>query len=90
MLKMIKVLYFFKLSGVSTVDRAEFEQKLESFLLEVTTPGQYIGREWNSVVKPTEEVACRVALCFPDAYAVGMSHHGLRVPVNPYSKLCYD
>ncbi|MBN1256135.1 MAG: TIGR03960 family B12-binding radical SAM protein [Planctomycetes bacterium] len=61
------------------MDQNEFEAALNSFLLEVSTPGQYTGREWNSVVKPSQEVACRVALCFPDSYSVGMSHHGLRV-----------
>jgi radical SAM family uncharacterized protein len=44
----------------------------------VETPGQYIDRETNAVAKPGP-VACRVALVFPDAYSVGMSHLGLKL-----------
>ena len=47
------------------------------FLLKVQTPGQYVGGEWNSTVKADAD--CRVALAFPDAYAVGMSYHGFRI-----------
>jgi radical SAM family uncharacterized protein len=49
---------------------------LEEVLPGVETPGQYIGGEVNSVVKP--EADCRVALCFPDTYSVGMSHLGIK------------
>ncbi len=52
---------------------------LERILPHVTTPIQYAGHEWNAVVPAGDAVACRVALAFPDAYAVGMSHHGLRI-----------
>lgn len=44
----------------------------------VQGPAQYCGGELNSVVK-TEGVRCRVALAFPDAYPVGMSHLGSKV-----------
>lgn len=50
---------------------------LGEVLPEVETPGQYIGGETNSVCRP--EAACRLALCFPDAYSVGMSHLGLKI-----------
>jgi len=50
---------------------------LDEILPGVETPGQYIGGEINSVPKPQAE--CRVALCFPDTYAVGMSHLGLKI-----------
>jgi radical SAM family uncharacterized protein len=50
---------------------------LGEVLAEVETPGQYIGGEVNSVVKPDAD--CRVALCFPDTYGVGMSHVGLKI-----------
>src|SRR3954462_7940685 len=45
----------------------------------VQTPAQYIGGELNSVVKDHRQVRGKVVLCFPDAYTLGMSHHGLQV-----------
>jgi radical SAM family uncharacterized protein len=45
----------------------------------VQTPAQYLGGELNSVVKDHRQVRGKVALCFPDAYTLGMSHHGLQV-----------
>src|SRR6478609_4439080 len=45
----------------------------------VQTPAQYIGGELNSVVKDHRQVRGKLALCFPDAYTLGMSHHGLQV-----------
>jgi radical SAM family uncharacterized protein len=46
-------------------------------LARVRGPGQYAGGEPNQIVKPRAEL--RLALAFPDVYAVGMSHHGLRI-----------
>ena len=51
----------------------------ERILPLVETPGQYIGGETNSVVKDPAEVSLRVALAFPDTYAIGMSHTGLQI-----------
>jgi hypothetical protein len=51
---------------------------LDRFLQEVQRPGRYIGGEWNEVVKEGP-VACRMALCYPDTYEVGMSHLGSRI-----------
>lgn len=45
----------------------------------VQTPGQYIGGELNAVVKDHGQVRGRICLAFPDAYTIGMSHHGLQV-----------
>src|SRR5262245_8600249 len=45
----------------------------------VSTPGQYIGGELNSVAKDHRQVRGRLCLAFPDTYALGMSHHGLQV-----------
>ncbi len=45
----------------------------------VQTPGQYIGGELNAVVKERDQVRGRMCLAFPDAYTIGMSHHGLQV-----------
>lgn len=46
---------------------------------EVQKPARYAGGEWNQVVKTDERVRCRMALCYPDAYEVGMSHLGSRI-----------
>jgi radical SAM family uncharacterized protein len=48
-------------------------------LSKVRMPGQYAGGERNIIVKHHGEVAGKLCLCFPDAYTIGMSHHGLQV-----------
>jgi radical SAM family uncharacterized protein len=45
----------------------------------VKTPAQYTGGELNSVPKDHRTVQGKLCLCFPDAYTLGMSHHGLQV-----------
>src|SRR3954453_10255099 len=45
----------------------------------VKTPAQYIGGELNAVVKDHRQVRGKLCLAFPDAYTLGMSHHGLQV-----------
>lgn len=45
----------------------------------VQTPAQYVGGERNIVVKDHRTVAGKLCLGFPDAYTIGMSHHGLQV-----------
>lgn len=45
----------------------------------VTTPAQYLGGEFNSTPKDHRQVRGKLCLCFPDTYALGMSHHGLQV-----------
>ena len=45
----------------------------------VQTPAQYIGGELNSVAKDHRQVRGKLCLAFPDAYTLGMSHHGLQV-----------
>ncbi len=51
----------------------------DSILLGVKQPGQYVGGEINSIVKDRAAVALTIALAYPDAYAVGMSHPGLQI-----------
>ena len=48
-------------------------------LPDVQTPAQYVGGEWNAVVKDHRAVRGKLCLAFPDAYSIGMSHHGLQV-----------
>lgn len=45
----------------------------------VERPGQYIGEEWNSVVKDHRNVSASIALAFPDTYEIGMSHLGIQI-----------
>src|SRR5437588_6371340 len=45
----------------------------------VQGPAQYVGGELNSVAKDRRQVRGRMCLCFPDAYSIGTSHHGLQV-----------
>ncbi len=51
----------------------------DEILPRVQKPGQYAGGERNAVVKDPASVDLRVALAFPDTYAIGMSHLGLRI-----------
>ena len=56
------------------------KQRIVGALLpQVQTPGQYLGGELNAVVKDHRQVRGKLCLAFPDAYAIGMSHHGLQV-----------
>ncbi len=48
-------------------------------LPQVSTPAQYMGGELNSVRKDHSQIRGKLCLCFPDAYTLGMSHHGLQV-----------
>ena len=51
----------------------------EELLPFVEQPGQYIGGEVNQIKKDLAQCDVKVALAFPDAYAVGMSHLGLAI-----------
>lgn len=56
--------------------RSYVEDKILPF---VETPGQYIGGEWNSIKKEDNNIDVRIALAFPDTYAIGMSHLGMQI-----------
>jgi len=51
----------------------------DEVLPRVSRPGQYAGGERNAIVKDHASVDLKVALAFPDTYAIGMSHLGLRI-----------
>ncbi len=51
----------------------------DEVLPRVSKPGQYAGGERNAIVKDHGSVDIKVALAFPDTYAIGMSHLGLRI-----------
>lgn len=48
-------------------------------LLSVSKPVRYINSELNSIHKDLSGVKTKIALIFPDAYEIGMSHLGLRI-----------
>jgi len=57
------------------------ERISEELLPHVRQPGQYIGGEWNQLVSAGdwERADVRVAIGFPDAYTIGMSHLGCQI-----------
>jgi radical SAM family uncharacterized protein len=57
------------------------ERVSEELLPCVRQPGQYIGHEWNQLVQPGDWSASevRIAIGFPDAYTIGMSHLGCQI-----------
>jgi radical SAM family uncharacterized protein/radical SAM-linked protein len=57
----------------------EIRLALDEILPGVQKPSRYLGIERNLVRKPWEAVDVRVALAFPDAYEIGMSHQGTRI-----------
>lgn len=66
---------------------------LEAFLALVEKPSRYTGGEANAADK--DRAACRlsVALAFPDAYEVGMSHLGLQILyaiLNAHPHICAE
>ncbi len=57
------------------------ERVSQEFLPFIRQPSQYIGNEWNQLVRPGdwEQAEVRVAVAFPDAYTIGMSHLGCQI-----------
>ena len=51
----------------------------ERLLPRVKAPGQYIGLEMNARRKDVHSAGVTVALAFPDAYTIGISHLGSQV-----------
>jgi radical SAM-linked protein len=52
---------------------------LREILLKVEKPARYTGGELHSIVKDLPSLPIKVALVFPDAYEIGMSHLGLKL-----------
>src|ERR1700758_1217268 len=53
--------------------------KLEPLLPRVRKPIQYVGGEVGSVVKDWDGADVRWALCYPDAYEVGLPNQGVQI-----------
>jgi radical SAM family uncharacterized protein len=67
------------LAAVSMLNQPLKDVVVSRLLPRVQTPGQYIGGELNAVRKDHSHVRGKLCLVFPDAYTIGMSHHGLQV-----------
>ena len=61
------------------LNRVLRDRLIDRLLPGVETPGQYIGGEPGAVAKDYGRVRGKLCLAFPDAYTIGMSHHGLQV-----------
>ncbi len=48
-----------------------YDELKDKFLPFVQNPGQYVGREINTVTKDWDSCDVRVAMAFPDAYTIG-------------------
>ena len=55
------------------------KKKLDRILRTVEKPGRYTGGEWNASTKDPSSAEVRVALAYPDAYEIGMSHLGQKI-----------
>ena len=55
------------------------KEAIVRLLPKVSTPAQYLGNELHAIVKDHHAVEGKLCLCFPDTYALGMSHHGFQV-----------
>lgn len=49
------------------------------FLDKLLKPARYIGGEQFQIIKNWDDCSCKVALCFPDTYEIGMSHLGMKI-----------
>jgi radical SAM family uncharacterized protein len=58
----------------------------DEILMKIDKPARYIGNEWNSVKKDKDNVAIRLAMCFPDVYEIGMSHLGIQILYDMFNK----
>jgi radical SAM superfamily enzyme YgiQ (UPF0313 family) len=56
------------------------DQRIESLLETVQKPSRYIGGEANQIRKP--QATTVVALCYPDAYEIGISNQALQILYN--------
>lgn len=58
----------------------------DEILMRVEKPARYIGNELNSVVKNSDEIEIRFAMCFPDVYEIGMSHLGIQILYDMFNR----
>ena len=68
------------------MNAATITAALPRILPKVQNPGRYIGGEANQVIKDPTTVLASIALVFPDAYELGMSHNGTKVLYHLYNR----
>lgn len=56
-----------------------YQEDIRKILSEVRRPSRYLGNEKNAIHKDLSKVDLKVALCYPDAYEIGMSNIGLSI-----------
>jgi len=61
------------------MDPQTIRARLDEILPTIQSPSRYLGLERNLTRKGWNDVALHVALAFPDAYEIGMSHQGTRI-----------
>lgn len=66
-------------SPADRVRADDLRARVRRILPRVKTPAQYVGGEPYAITKDHGTVAVSVALAFPDAYSIGMSHLGLKI-----------
>ena len=59
---------------------------IEELLPYLQKPLRYLGKEWNYSIKRLSSDGLHIALAFPDAYEIGMSHIGLSILYNLLNK----
>ena len=64
-------------ASMQGVTQAVLERRIEAVLETVQKPSRYIGGEANQVRKP--QATAVVALCYPDAYEIGISNQALQI-----------
>lgn len=63
------------------------KSRVEKILPHVSKPSRYVTGEFNNIIKQSEKVNFRIALAFPDAYEIGMSHLGIPILYEILNKL---
>ena len=71
-----EILNFRMAKGYNTPGKVK---ELGGIIRQVSKPARYTGGEWNSITKDWKSTPVRVALCYPDAYEIGMSN--LAIPI---------
>ena len=61
------------------VNHTSLLPRVRELALDVSNPVQYMGGEYNVIVKDPGQVVARMALCYPDVYEIGSSHNGSQV-----------
>ena len=54
-------------------------EAIDRALPQIRKPSRYLGNEKNSVKKDWAHIDLKIALCYPDAYEIGMSNIGIQI-----------